>query len=100
MEKRCDACEYLSDSKNEILGTKFWTVKIYNDQPYLGRAYCTVKTHKSSLGELSKEEWDDLHHVFKELQAMYRKAFGAKLINVECNMNNAFRTKPYNPHVH
>ena len=100
MTKTCDACEFLKDPQNEILVTDNWTVSVYNDQPYLGRAYCNLKTHKSSLGELTKDEWQDLQLVFSQLEKMYEAAFGAELLNVECNMNHAFRSEPYNPHVH
>ncbi|HSX36801.1 MAG TPA: hypothetical protein VLG13_01620 [Patescibacteria group bacterium] len=100
MDKKCDACDYLQAPKHQIITTDYWSVGISNDQPYLGRAYCTLLKHKSSLGELSSDEWNDLHAIFKELETRYRKAFGADVINIECNMNHAFKTKPYNPHVH
>lgn len=60
MEKLCDACEFMKAPTNQILTTEYWSVGIGYDQPYLGRAYCTLKTHKGKLGELSREEWDDL----------------------------------------
>lgn len=100
MEKKCDACEFIKAPKNQILATDYWTVGIGNDQPYLGRAYCTLKRHEGTLGDLSKEEWDDLQPIFKELEQRYTNVFGAELINVECNMNHAFKSEPFNPHVH
>jgi diadenosine tetraphosphate (Ap4A) HIT family hydrolase len=100
MEKQCELCEFLKTPKNQILITDYWSVGIGNDQPYLGRAFCTLKSHKSRLGELSKAEWDNLQIVFRELEDRYKKAFGAEVINVECNMNHAFKSEPFNPHVH
>jgi diadenosine tetraphosphate (Ap4A) HIT family hydrolase len=100
MEKKCDACEFMKAPKNQILTTDYWSVGIGNDQPYLGRAYCTLKIHKGTLGELSKEEWDDLQDVFRQLENRYKSVFGADVINVECNMNYAFRDEPFNPHIH
>lgn len=100
MEKKCDACEFMKAPKNQILVTNYWNVGIGNDQPYLGRAFCTLKTHKSSLGELSPEEWQDLQAVIRELEARYKDALGAEVLNIECNMNHAFKERPYNPHVH
>jgi diadenosine tetraphosphate (Ap4A) HIT family hydrolase len=100
MEKKCDACEFLKAPRNQILETDFWTVGIGNDQPYLGRAYCTLKTHKGKLGELNQEEWQNLHSIFDRLEKKYKKVFGAEVLNIECNMNHAFKTEPYNPHIH
>jgi diadenosine tetraphosphate (Ap4A) HIT family hydrolase len=100
VDKVCDACEYLKAPTNQILETAHWLVGVSNDQPYLGRAYCNLKTHRQSLAELDAEEWKDLQHVFAQLEEKYKTVFGAKMINVECNMNHAFKTEPYNPHVH
>jgi diadenosine tetraphosphate (Ap4A) HIT family hydrolase len=100
MNKICDACEFMKAPKNQILTTDHWLVGIGNDQPYLGRAYCTLKTHKGKLGELSKVEWDDLQSIFRELEQRYKRVFGADVINIECNMNHAFKEEPFNPHVH
>ncbi len=100
MDKICDACEFLQAPENQILETRYWIIGIGNDQPYLGRAYCTLKTHKSKLGELSAEEWKDFHNVITDLEEKYKRIFGAKVLNIECNMNHAYKTKPYNPHVH
>lgn len=85
---------------NQILVTDYWSVGIGNDQPYLGRAFCTLKRHEGKLGRLSKDEWNDLQTVFKDLEQRYERVFGADVINVECNMNHAFKTEPFNPHIH
>ena len=100
MDENCDACEYLKAPRNQILVTDFWSVGIDNDQPYLGRAYCTLKQHIGILGELSKDEWDDLQAIFRDLEQRYKRVFGADVINVECNMNHAFKAEPFNPHIH
>jgi len=100
MDKKCDACEYLRAPTNQILTTSNWTVGIGNDQPYLGRAYLTLKKHKGKIGELSSEEWQDFQEIIAKLEITYKKAFGADVLNIECNMNHAFKTEPYNPHIH
>jgi len=100
MEKKCDACEFMKAPKNQILVTNYWSVGIGNDQPYLGRAFCSLKSHKGRLGELSKDEWDDLQAIFRDLEQRYKRIFGADVINVECNMNHAFKTESFNPHIH
>lgn len=102
MNKKCDACEFLKspNQKPQILVTDNWTVGIYNDQPYLGRAYATLKTHKGKISELGADEWQEFQEIMGKLEAAYRNAFGAEVLNIECNMNHAFKTEPFNPHVH
>ena len=56
--------------------------------------------HRSSLSELSKEEWDDFRRLVRKLENAYQKALGAGPFNWSCLMNNAYKEKPYNPHVH
>lgn len=67
---------------------------------YLGRAYVTLKEHKASLSSLSQAEWEDFQTVVKTLEKAYKAAFGAEPLNWGCFMNHAFRTKPFNSHVH
>lgn len=74
MEKKCDACEFMKAPTNQILVTDYWSVGIGNDQPYLGRALCTLKRYAEKLGELSKDEWDNLQAVFGELEQRYKKS--------------------------
>lgn len=103
MEKECDACKFLGNPspKTQILDTKFWSVGIDGrNHAYLGRAYVTLKEHKSSLSSLSQEEWDDFHQIVGKLEAGYQEAFGAEPLNWGCYMNHAFRIKPFNSHVH
>lgn len=100
MDKKCDACEFMKSPANQFLETEHWSVGVGNDHPYLGRSFCTLKRHKGSLGELSAEEWQELQEVISQLESVYKKAFGADVINIECNMNHAFKTEPFNPHIH
>ncbi len=102
MNKKCDACEFLEspNKKHQILVTENWSVGIYNDQPYLGRAYATLNKHKGSISELTSEELLDFQEIMRKLEDTYRKAFRAEVLNIECNMNHAFKTEPYSPHIH
>lgn len=100
MTKICDACEFMKSPKNQILITDNWSVGIGNDQPYLGRAYATLKQHKTSIGELSNEDWMEFKDIMFKLENAYRDAFGANVLNIECSMNHAFKSEPFNPHVH
>jgi len=103
MDKQCDACDFLSNptSETQILDTQYWSVGIDGkNHAYLGRAYVTLKEHKPSLSNLSQNEWDDFQDIVSKLEKAYKKAFGAEPLNWGCFMNHAFRTEPFNPHVH
>lgn len=100
MDKKCDACEFLKTPKNQILVTENWSVGISNDQPYLGRAFATLKSHKGKISELSDAEWREFQEIMGKLEVAYNSAFGADVLNIENNMNHAFKSEPFNPHIH
>ncbi|HET8991616.1 MAG TPA: HIT family protein [Candidatus Saccharimonadales bacterium] len=103
MNKPCDACNFLKNPMPEIqiLDTNYWSVGIdRKNHAYLGRAYVTLKVHKPTLGDLSQEEWEDFQSIVKKLEKAYKDAFGADPLNWGCFMNHAFRSEPFNPHVH
>jgi diadenosine tetraphosphate (Ap4A) HIT family hydrolase len=103
MSKECDACNFLGNptSETQILDTAYWSVGIDGENhAYLGRAYVTLKEHKPSLSDLSQQEWQDFQGIVTKLEAAYKRAFGAEPLNWGCFMNHAFRTKPFNSHVH
>ena len=100
MDKKCDACEFLKEPKNQILITENWSVGIGNDHPYLGRAFVTLKKHKGKISELNSDEWREFQEIVGKLEVAYRNAFGADVLNLECNMNHAFKSEPFNPHIH
>lgn len=100
MNENCDVCETLHDSKHQLLLTKYWRVVLSNNHAYIGRAYVTLRTHKSSLGTLERDEWVEFEDLVRKLEAAYANAFGASPLNWGCFMNNAFRTDPAYPHVH
>lgn len=100
MDKKCDACEFLKDPQNQILVTKHWNVGIGNNHAYLGRAFVTLRDHKGSLSDLNNDEWGEFHEIVRKLEKAYLDAFGASPMNWGCFMNHAFRTEPFNPHVH
>ncbi len=102
MNKICDACEFLKtpNPKHQILTTDHWSVGVGNNQAYLGRAYVTLKTHKGSLSSLNEAEWHDFENVVRKLEAAFKAVYGAEPLNWGCFMNHAFRSEPFNPHVH
>lgn len=63
IKKECDACDFLSNPtpETQILDTQYWSVGIdRKNHAYLGRAYVTLKGHKSSPSNLSQNEWKDI----------------------------------------
>ncbi len=60
----------------------------------------TLRNHKGSLGSLSSDEWQDFEKTVKRLEKAYKEVYGAEPLNWGCYMNHAFRTEPFNPHVH
>lgn len=102
MDKQCDACDFLKtpNLKTRIMLTDNWDIGIGNNQAYFGRAYMTLRSHKGSLGDLSKAEWEDFEVTVRRLEKAYKEVYGAEPLNWGCYMNHAFRTKPFNPHVH
>lgn len=102
MDKKCDACEFLKapQPNTQILVTKHWSAGIGNNHAYLGRAFVSLRSHKGSLSELDEEEWQDFRELVCKLEKAYKDAFGAEPLNWGCFMNHAFRTEPFNPHVH
>jgi diadenosine tetraphosphate (Ap4A) HIT family hydrolase len=102
MDKRCDACEFLKNpnTKTQILLTEHWSVGVGTNHAYFGRAYATLRTHVGSLGELSVEQWSDFEKMVQRIEDAYTAVYGAEPLNWGCYMNHAFRTEPFNPHVH
>ncbi len=88
--------------KKEILfETDYWSVMLSEDQAYLGRCRVVLKRASSSLSNLEPQEWADLHEqVIKKLEPSFKKAFGAKMFNWTCLMNDAYKPGTPEPHVH
>lgn len=88
------------EAKAQIVATDCWDVWLPKNQAWLGRACLTLRTHKSSLSELSEQEWKEFHALVKQLESAYAEAFGARPINWGCFMNDSFQKNPALPHVH
>jgi len=83
-----------------IFETEYWTVNLAYEQSYLGRARIPLKNKKSELSELSEAEFLDLLVVIKKYESALKKAFGATMFNWTFMMNDAYKKRPYSPHVH
>ena len=102
MNKDCDVCAILNSNNDDIViaKTKFWRVALEQNQAYLGQAFVTLLNHKSSLSQLSSDEWEDFASLADKLEQKITKVFGAKHYNWTCLMNEAYRKTPASPHVH
>lgn len=99
MFDKCKVCKVLPNDF-ELFETNKWVVILTFDQGYLGRAYITLKEHKGDLKDLTDEEWLEFAEVVQKYENSIRNAFGAKMFNWTCLMNNAFQTQPSQPHIH
>lgn len=70
------------------------------DQQYLGRTVVFLKNHKSDLSDLTDKEWLDFKDVCQKLENAFRKSFDATMFNWTCLVNNSYKNKPYNAHLH
>ena len=95
---KCGVCEF---SKEDLIyETKYWDV-IFSIMPaHLGRCIVVLKRHCGGLKDLSEEEWLDFQEIIKKMENSLKKSFGTTVFNWFCNMNDAFKNKPYNPHIH
>ena len=66
-------------------------------QEFLG--YCIIAGKKTSLSELTSEEWVELGMLEKELERVCKKVFNSTMFNFTCLMNNAYRDDT-TPNVH
>lgn len=86
---------------NIIYETNYWIVKLTDNQNTIGRCVIDVKSNCGEISKLSKEEWGDFReNVVIKLENVMKKAFGATMFNWSCLMNNAFKKKNPEPHVH
>lgn len=95
----CEVCAVLPTNE-PIFETKYWAISLSPNQGYLGRCYVTLKEHKADMADLTNNEWLEFADIVKRLEGGVRDAFGAKLFNWGCLMNNAFQLTPALPHVH
>lgn len=96
----CDICNFIKTNDNPVMETKYWKVILADDQAYLGRCYVSLKRHAGDLTKLTKAEWNNLSKLIVKLEYSVKKVFRATLFNWTCLMNMAYKSRPYNPHVH
>ena len=99
----CEICAILA-THNEgrditLTETKKWRVVLDPNQRFLGKSFITLLDHKSSLSELSSEEWKDFTQLSKNLERAIKLTFQPNHFNWSCLMNIA-ASKNLPTHVH
>jgi diadenosine tetraphosphate (Ap4A) HIT family hydrolase len=95
----CDICSGM-DPSALIDQTKHWSVFLSYNQNYIGRCIIVLKRHCGDLAELKLEEWQEFSGLVEKLESALREAFKATMFNWTCLMNDAYKNKNPEPHVH
>ncbi len=89
----CEICSILASHNEgkdiEVIQTKKWRVVLDPNQQFLGKAFVTLLEHKSTLSELTQEDWDDFRLLVARLESSMRSAFQPSHFNWSCLMNLA-----------
>ncbi|MFA5084570.1 MAG: HIT family protein [Candidatus Paceibacterota bacterium] len=96
-------CKYDANAKkdpNYISETKYWNIFLASSQGYLGRCVVALKRHCGEMAGLKKEEWLDFAGLAKKLENTMKKSFNATMFNWTCLMNEAYKEKNPEPHIH
>ena len=83
-----------------ISQTNQWVVFLATDQTYLGRCIVALKRHCGDLAELKKDEWNEFTSLVKKLETTLRSSFDPLMFNWTCLMNDAYKEKKPEPHIH
>ncbi len=83
-----------------LFETKNWEVVFVSwEQAFPGNCIISNKNKRESLSDLTKEEWEELGKIEKELERVCKKLFNATMFNFACLMNNAYKDNE-TPQVH
>lgn len=84
-----------------IFETPFWFVVLHvSDQTYLGRSVVVLKRSCGDLAEVTEAELLDFLTVVRRFEGVARAAFGARMFNWACLMNDAYQETDPKPQVH
>ncbi len=102
----CEVCPIVQAPQSkqgrlDIIEGDFWIANLRaDDQSLLGTTYVTLRDHKESLADLTRDEDDEFRDIRNKLIRAQTRAFGAEVVNVSCLMNNTFQDELPVPHVH
>ena len=99
-----DTCDWCSlseeDRRFQIYESRSWSVFLADEQDYIGRCILVLKRHRSSLSELTDEEWDELRGLICKLEECLKAVLGAAVCNWSCLMNSFYKEAAPDPHLH
>lgn len=90
----------MNNAEFRIFETGHWDIILSDEQRYLGRSVVVLKRPCGDLALLAPAEVEDFFAIVSRMQALLKKAFGARMFNWSCNMNDAYRNDPPDPQVH
>lgn len=98
----CPICSWSPAERDYpfVCETAHWRVVLAPNQSLLGRCVVQLKRHAGDLAEQTPGELAEWLEIVQKLEEALRTAFGATMFNWSCYMNHAYRTEPYNPHIH
>ncbi|MDI9618944.1 HIT family protein [Methanothermobacter sp.] len=79
---------------------KRWVVFLAPNQSNLGTCVVALKRREEFLGNLKKDEWDEMFLIISELENAVRKAFGAAMFNWGVLLNSFYRENAPPPQLH
>lgn len=105
LPENCNICPIVNQPSPQELSLRLiegehWVATLREDQQFLGTAFVTLREHKPSLEYLTPDEDREFVEIRNRLIVAQKTSFGAKVVNISCLMNEAFRHEPPAPHVH
>ena len=99
--KKCAWCDLTEEERKWLLlESEHWSAYLADEQDYIGRCILISRRHCGSIAELTPEEWTELKRVMDELEHCCKEVLSADLCNWSCLMNNFYKKKEADPHIH
>lgn len=98
---KCEFCSLSeTDKKYFLCDTDFFDAYLADNQNYVGRCIIVCKRHCQSIKALNDAEWLSLKALISKLEDAIRDALGADMFNCTCLMNDVYKQKSPDPHLH
>lgn len=98
---KCPFCNLDEKDKKWLLyENEYWTLFLADKQDYLGRCIIVCNQHCESISDLDIKQWNALKSIMDSAEIMLRSELNATMFNWSCLMNDAYKNKPANPHIH
>ncbi|WBF06286.1 HIT family protein [Methanothermobacter thermautotrophicus] len=77
-----------------------WIVFLAPNQSNLGTCVVALKRNEKFLGNLRKDEWEEMLRIISEIENAVKKEFGATMFNWGVLLNSFYRQNTPPPHLH